>query len=105
MGNRKSDKRAYALKAKIFKALGHPRRLMIIDALQRGAKNVNELASIIGVSLATTSRHLSLLREAGLVSEGERRGNMIFYRLETTCIPDFMSCAVKVIRKKREESK
>ena len=97
------NKKSYVLKARVFKALANPNRLVIVDALQEGPKNVNELAEIIGATLATTSRHLAILREAGIVAEGERRGNMIFYRLNVTCIPDFMACVQRVMRKKRDE--
>lgn len=98
-------KKLYAMKAKIFKSLGNANRLRIIDALQSGAKSVNELAELLGVTPATTSRHLAVLKDVGLVSEGERKGNMIFYKLDVSCIPDFMSCAIEVVKKKQKELK
>lgn len=98
-------KKPYAIRARVFKALGNPNRLTIIDELQSGAKSVNELAELLGVTPATTSRHLSVLKDAGLVSTGERRGNMIFYRLDVSCIPDFMICAIEVVEKKKKELK
>ena len=98
-----ADKKLYAARARVFKALGNPSRLVIVDALQDGPKNVNELAKIIGASLATTSRHIASLREAGILAEGERRGNMIFYKLNVACIPDFMRCVTEVMKKKRDE--
>jgi len=98
-----TERKLYTVKARVFKALGNSSRLIIIDALRDDPKNVNELAKLIGASLATTSRHLAVLRDAGLVSEGERRGNMVFYSLDVSCIPGFMSCVAEVMKKKRRE--
>jgi len=94
--------RSYEVRAKIFKALGHPSRLKIVDALQEGPKHVADLVKLVGSEYATVSRHLGQLREAGIVSEDRKEGNMIFYRLEVTCIAGFFTCVSEVVRQRRD---
>lgn len=93
--------KAYEVRAKIFKALGHPSRLKIVDALQDGPKNVAELVHLVGSGYASVSRHLAQLREAGIISEDRKEGTMIFYRLEVTCIAGFFRCVSEVVQRKR----
>ena len=51
-----------AEQAKIFKALGHPSRLLMVHALREGEKCVCDLQSLIGADMSTVSRHLAVLR-------------------------------------------
>ena len=85
------------LQAKIFKALGHPSRLAMCDALRSGEKCVCELQSLAGVDMSTVSKHLALLREAGIVSS-EKRGTNIFYRLSLCCLDSFLACSSQIIQ-------
>lgn len=66
--------------AKALKALADPERLKIVQCLQSGAKNVSELAALLGAELANVSHHLGVLRHAGLVLD-ERQGKYIRYSL------------------------
>ena len=77
--------------ARIFKALGHPSRLLMVDALRGGEKCVCELQTLVGADISTISRHLSILREAGVVSS-DKRGTSIYYRLAMPCLETFLSC-------------
>ncbi|MBO6002740.1 MAG: winged helix-turn-helix transcriptional regulator [Mailhella sp.] len=83
--------------AKIFKALGHPTRLLMVDSLRSGEKCVCELQSLAGVDMSTVSKHLALLREAGIVSS-EKRGTNIFYRLSLCCLDSFLACSSQIIQ-------
>lgn len=78
-------------RAAIFKALGHPTRLFIVEELGKTEKCVCELTEMIGADISTVSRHLSVLRNAGIVND-EKRGLQVFYSLKTPCILDFFSC-------------
>ena len=51
---------------------------------------------------ATVSRHLSILKEAGIVAEDRKDGNMVFYRLEVRCIAGFFKCVTEVVKQRRE---
>lgn len=83
--------------AKIFKALGHPSRLLMADAMRSGEKCVCELRELVGDDMSTVSRHLAVLREAGVVA-GEKRGTSIYYRLILTCLDGFLGCTSDVVR-------
>lgn len=81
----------YKAHARIIKALAHPTRLFIVDELSRGERCVFELTQIVGVEMPTVSRHLSLLRNVGLL-EDEKRGAQVFYRLRRPCVLSFFKC-------------
>lgn len=90
-------------RAKIIKAMGHPSRLFIIEELSRRECCVNELTAMIGADASTVSKHLSVLKNAGLVSD-EKRGNSIFYSLRCPCIMDFMECVEDVLSANAKEN-
>jgi len=74
---------ACRFRAGTLKALAHPSRLLMLEALVEGERCVCDLRQLVGLDLSTVSKHLSLLREAGLVTD-ERRGSRVYYRL---CCP------------------
>lgn len=93
-----------AEQAKIFKALGHPSRLLMVDALQKGEKCVCDLQALVGDDISTVSKHLSVLKEAGVVIS-EKRGTNIFYKLTIPCLSTFLKCTSDLIHKRFEEQK
>ncbi|MGB9004368.1 MAG: metalloregulator ArsR/SmtB family transcription factor [Candidatus Aminicenantales bacterium] len=88
-------KSRYKSKADIMKALGHPTRLFIVDELTRGKRCVCELTEMVGDDISTVSRHLSVLKSAGIVAD-EKRSNQIFYSLRVPCVARFFSCVESV---------
>jgi len=82
--------------AKIIKAMAHPTRLFIIEELNQGERCVGELTEMIGVDTSTVSKHLSVLKNAGLVFD-EKRANSIYYKLRCPCVIDFMACVEEVL--------
>lgn len=91
----------YKAQARIIKALAHPTRLFIVDELSRGERCVCELTDLIGVEMPTVSRHLSVLRNAGIL-EDEKRGSQVFYRLRVPCVINFFKC-VQAVQKTGKE--
>jgi len=89
------------LKAAVLKAISHPTRLQLLEILSGGEKCVCELVAEIGGGNPTISKHLSILRNAGIVSD-RREGVKIYYKLEVPCILNFMDCITAVIRSKAE---
>lgn len=83
--------------ARIIKALAHPTRLFIVDELARGERCVCDLTDMIGVEMPTVSRHLGVLKSAGLL-EDEKRGLQVFYRLRVPCVLNFFKCVKAVQR-------
>src|SRR6266404_505622 len=70
----------FASLAEIAQALGHAHRLELLEHLGQGERSVEDLAGRAGLTVANTSRHLQLLRRAGLV-HGRREGKRVYYRL------------------------
>jgi DNA-binding transcriptional ArsR family regulator len=91
-----TTKEVLEARADIFKALGHPTRLAIVDMLAGGERCVCEINEIIDADMSTVSRHLSVLRNVGILAS-DKRGNQVFYRLECPCITSFYGCIESVI--------
>jgi DNA-binding transcriptional ArsR family regulator len=85
----------FKAQARIIKALAHPTRLFIVDELARGERCVCELTDLIGTEMPTVSRHLSVLKNAGIL-EDEKRGAQVFYRLRVPCVLNFFKCVEAV---------
>ena len=83
-------------RAQILKALARPSRIFIVDKLSEQPHCVCELTEMIGADVSTVSKHLALLRQAGLVLD-ERRGQQVFYRLRVPCILNFFGCVDAVL--------
>lgn len=90
----------FKAQAQVFKALSHAGRLLMLDELSRGERCVCELAALVGSEMPTISRHLSLLKNAGIVDD-EKRGAQVFYRLVTPCVMNFFECVASVREKSR----
>jgi len=89
-------------KANILKALGHPTRLWMAEQLADGEKCVCELAEFIDADFSTISKHLSVLKQAGVV-EDEKRGKQVYYRLKVPCILKYLPCVEAVIKANVQE--
>lgn len=87
----------YQSRAKIVKAMAHPSRLFIIDQLAEGERCVCELTDMIGADKSTVSKHLSVLKEAGIV-EDEKRGLQVYYTLRVPCVTNLFSCIEAVVK-------
>lgn len=77
--------------AQIFKALGHPSRIILVDALKNGERCVCDLAYLVPGQLPTVSRHLALLKSAGIIID-RKQGQNVFYRLNFACVNEFIAC-------------
>ena len=97
------DKGLYEAKASVLKALAHPTRLWMVEQLADGEQCVCIFVDAIGADFSTISKHLSVLKQAGIV-EDEKRGKQVFYRLRVPCVLNFMHCveAVLVSKAKRQ---
>ena len=90
-----NERARYNAQAKVHKALAHPTRLFIVEQLSKQERCVNELTKMIGVEMPTVSRHLSVLKAAGIL-EDDTRGAQVFYRLRTPCVMNFFRCVTEV---------
>ncbi len=76
-------------RSNVFKALGHPTRLFLVQELVRHERNVSDLTVLVGADVSTVSRHLSVLRQAGLVS-ADKQGANVIYSLRIPCVVGFL---------------
>lgn len=101
-----NEKKRQKLKARaeIIKALAHPTRLFMVDELSRGERCVCELTEMIGADISTVSKHLSVLKQAGVV-EDEKRGLQVWYSLKVPCILNFLDCVEEVLKSNMKQAR
>src|SRR5664279_5424591 len=91
-------------RADILKALAHPVRVLMVDALTGGDRCVCELNKLADIDQSGFSRHLAMLKKAGIVSD-RREGMKVFYHLETPCILRAIHCAFEVVKSDAKRSR
>ena len=89
-------------KANVLKALGHPTRLWMAEQLADGERCVCEFVDVIQADFSTISKHLLVLKNAGIVAS-DKRGLQVYYSLKVPCIMNFMSCVEAVIKSQIDE--
>ena len=88
----------FEVRTKIIKAMAHPTRLFIVEQLSRSSRCVQELTRMVGADMSTVSKHLAVLKNAGLVQDERRGSAQVFYKLRCPCILAFFECVESVIR-------
>jgi DNA-binding transcriptional ArsR family regulator len=84
------------IKSDILKALAHPVRIILVDALKQQDMCVCDLNALVSVDQSCVSRHLAQLKRAGIVSE-RREGMRVIHHLETPCMLNAIVCAENVL--------
>jgi len=84
-------KKHAALRSNVVKAMAHPTRLLVMEALTHGERCVNDLTEMAGCDVTTLSKHLALMRKAGLLL-CEKRGVSVFYTIACPCFLEFFRC-------------
>ncbi len=92
----------YEARAAIIKAMAHPTRLFIIEKLSQKTHCVCELKELIDADTSTVSKHLSVLKNAGIVSD-QKKGLQVYYSLKAPCILNFIGCIESVINDRINE--
>jgi len=92
----------FEARAKVLKALAHPSRLFMVDVLSQGERCVCELTVLVGADISTVSKHLSVLKSAGIVAD-DKRGQQVYYRLKMPCVLRFFDCVGEVLTRAAEE--
>lgn len=82
--------------------MAHPTRLFIVDELSRGERCVCELTDMVGADISTVSKHLTVLKNAGILRD-EKRGSQVWYSLRCPCVMSFFNCVEEVITTTAEE--
>ncbi len=84
--------------ARILKALAHPTRIFIVEKLQAKPYCVCDLTDMIGADTSTVSKHLSLLKSAGLVKD-RKQGTTVYYSLACECMGQVVDGLETIVRK------
>jgi len=82
----------YQAKAELFRTLGHPLRIRVLELLQDGPKAVSELLAELSVEASSLSQQLAVLRRAGIVVSN-RRGTSVIYELAASDVAELMRAA------------
>ena len=94
-------KAQYEARARVLKALAHPTRLFIVDELSKGRRCVAELTEMVGSDISTVSKHLTILKNEGLIRD-EKKGVQVYYELAMPCVLNFFGCVENVLKTNAE---
>ena len=94
---------AQSLKAELFRALGHPLRLRVLEELLRGERSVGELQAALGPDRGGASQHLSALRRQGLL-ESRKEGTSVLYRVKDPRTFQLLEVARQILGAELEET-
>jgi len=92
------------LKAEVFRSMGHPIRLGIIEFLETGEHRAREIAETLGTQVSNVFKHLSVLKKAGVV-EDRRQGRESVYSLAMPCVLDFSRVLEGIILRRIEKQR
>jgi ArsR family transcriptional regulator len=90
------DQPLYVAKAELFRALGHPARIRILELLVEADQPVSQLLLQTGLEPSSLSQHLAILKNTGLV-ESSRKGNAVTYKVTDPSIGAFLLAARSVL--------
>lgn len=94
---------AYKIKADFLKALAHPLRLHIIELLKNGERNAGSIMKLLGVQQSSLSRHLTILKEAGIL-KSRQQGTVIYYDIENHDIYHVLRPIAEMLRKRLKKT-
>ena len=83
-------------RAEILKGLAHPVRIAIAEMLREGELRASEIADHFSCDRTTTSKHLAVMRNLGILST-RREGPNLWYSLRMVCLVDALACVDKVL--------
>ncbi len=93
----------YEQRAHMFKALAHPVRIQLLEKLHDRPWCVCEIAEEVQISKSVASKHLSQLKEAGLIRD-QKRGTLVEYHLAAPCVLDLAQCAETAVFQNRRRN-
>jgi DNA-binding transcriptional ArsR family regulator len=86
----------HQLKAEVFKTLGHPMRVRVLELLSEREHSVGEMLRVLGAEASNLSQHLAVLRRSGFVST-RREGSMVYYSLASPQVAELLSVARRLL--------
>ncbi|MPZ50266.1 MAG: metalloregulator ArsR/SmtB family transcription factor [Dehalococcoidia bacterium] len=97
----RTDTKTLDGKARLFRALGDPSRLAVLEALRRGPRCVSDLVAETRLSQPNVSGHLAFLRECGLVKR-EQRGRFAYYTIAAIEVETIVASAESLLCTERK---
>jgi DNA-binding transcriptional ArsR family regulator len=94
----------FALNADLFRVLGHPARVRVLQLLRGGELSVGALQHALGLDSGGVSQHLTALRKQGLVA-GRREGTSVYYRVKDARTLRLLELSNEIILERLEEDK
>jgi DNA-binding transcriptional ArsR family regulator len=95
-------RQAHEAKASLFRVLGHPARVWILELLREGERSVSALQAELGLESGGTSQHLAGLRRIGLV-ESRREGTSVYYRVDDPQVFELLEAGRAIVGRKLAE--
>jgi DNA-binding transcriptional ArsR family regulator len=92
----------HEVKANLFRVLGHPARVRILELLRGGERSVGALQAELGLDSGGTSQHLTALRRIGLV-ESRRDGTSVYYCVADERVFDLLAAGRDIITRQLSE--
>jgi ArsR family transcriptional regulator len=90
------------VKANLFRVLGHPARVRVLELLRDGERSVGALQAELGLDSGGTSQHLAALRRIGLV-ESRREGTSVYYRVDDDRVFELLESGRAIITRRLAE--
>lgn len=94
----------HEVKANLFRVLGHPARVRILELLGEGERSVGALQAELGLESGGTSQHLTALKQVGLV-ESRREGTSVFYRVSDERVFELLEAGRALVTRHLEEQR
>jgi len=92
------EEKLFEAREKIMKSLANKYRLKIVDSLGKKSQMcVSDLKEALDLNQSSVSKHLNILKEAGVV-KSKKEGLKVYYSLRTPCIINFFACVDNVIK-------
>jgi DNA-binding transcriptional ArsR family regulator len=84
------------VKAQLFRVIGHPLRIRILELLSDGERTVGDLQAELELDSSGTSQHLAALRQQGVL-ESRRAGTSVYYRIRDPRISELLALARQIL--------
>ena len=86
----------YVVKAQLFRVLGHPVRIRILELLSDGERTVGDLQAALSLDSSSASQHLAALRQQGVL-ESRRAGTSVYYRIRDPRVSQLLAVAKRIL--------
>ncbi len=92
------------VKAELFKALGHPARVRILEVLASGERTVSDIQPLVGIESSHLSQQLGVLRRAGVVTN-RKDGSSVIYSLSDPVVAELLDVAKRLLRTRLDSTR